>query len=400
MGFFERRKFRRDVMGRLDAMLLFYPGGVRQMHKNYPGLASAIDGHINSGGISAARSALLLAGSLLANEFEHLPAQDRGAVHHQLTTMNFEAFKQALRGGLTPPDGLLLGTSLAALAFFLAQTSVQNSEVSESDFNNFASELFGALEGKSFAERSDARIRDTLDETLGPPPLLASEDDTSALMPSQRSLYEEPRLSGNEFKVRLVFTATGLALVRHDDGAVVTERRSLTQADLEKVPREDWEDCRYVNLHTRSGEIVSCLIVGEANEIVGSRRAFWWALARVTARMVDVRASGARMSVHALAEVHSVARAMWDVVIERSGSIEGLREEPVYARNIHFDVMSKSIDQAETPARKLGLEICKAMVLAVQSEDDALEAFAYQRFKRFLWRPGEEPGEFYQHDPA
>jgi hypothetical protein len=380
-------------------MLLFYPGGVRQMHKNYPGLASAIDGHITSGGTSAAQSALLLAGSLLANEFEHLPAQDRGNVHHQLTTLNYEAFKLALRGSVKPPEGLLLGTSLAALAFFLAQTSVHTKEVSENDFDNFASELFGALEGKSFEERSAARIRDTLDETLGPPPLLDGDGDTSALIPSQRTPYEEPRLSGAEYKVRLVLTVTGLALVRLDDGAVVTERRSLTQAELEKVPQEDWENCRYVNLRTRSGEIVSCLVVGEESEIIGNRRAFWWALARVTARMVDVRASGVRMSLDALARVHAEARAMWDVVMERSGGVESLRDEPVYARSIHFDVLSRMIDQSEAPARKLGLEICKAMVLATQSEDDDLEAFVYQRFKRFLWRPGEEPTEFYKHDP-
>lgn len=47
-------------------------------------------------------------------------------------------------------------------------------------------------------------------------------------------------------------------------------------------------------------------------------------------------------------------------------------------------------------AAKLGLDIALAMVLATQSEDPRLEAFAYQRFKRFLWQPGEEPKEFYQ----
>src|SRR5207302_707583 len=84
-------------------------------------------------------------------------------------------------------------------------------------------------------------------------------------------------------------------------------------------------------------------------------------------------------------------RAMWDAVIERSTSIEELREEPMYARSIHFDVISKMISAADSEAGKLGLEICKAMVLATQSEDPALEAFAFQRFKRFLWRAGEAP---------
>jgi len=114
--------------------------------------------------------------------------------------------------------------------------------------------------------------------------------------------------------------------------------------------------------------------------------------------MTDANASGRRVSVHALARVHAEARAMWDAVIERSRSIEELREEPMYARNSHLDVLSKPIVESESKAGKLGLEICKAMVLATQSEDDKLEAFAYQRFKRFLWRPGEEPREFYAHE--
>jgi hypothetical protein len=69
--------------------------------------------------------------------------------------------------------------------------------------------------------------------------------------------------------------------VRREDGREITERRALTQADLEKVPREHWADCRYVNLHARDGEIVSCLIYGPDSEVVGSRRAFWWSLAKV-----------------------------------------------------------------------------------------------------------------------
>ena len=103
--------------------------------------------------------------------------------------------------------------------------------------------------------------------------------------------------------------------------------------------------------------------------------------------MTDVRASGVRMSVRALARIHAEARAMWNVVIERSASIEELREEPTCARNIHLTVLSNMIEKAEGEAERLGLEICKAMVLATQSEDNKLEAFAYQCFNRFLWRP-------------
>ena len=87
---------------------------------------------------------------------------------------------------------------------------------------------------------------------------------------------------------------------------------------------------------------------------------------------------------------------MWDEVIKHSSSIDELREEPMYARNIHYEVLCNMINKAESEAGKLGLEICRAMVLATQSEDPAVEAFAFDRFKRFLWRPGEEPHEFWQ----
>ena len=379
-------------------MLLFYPGGVKNLARNYPGIKNAVNGNCDAGDISHARSALIVAGSILSNEFEAMNAADRAAIRRQLDQMDFAKFKDALvRGNGKPPQNILRGTSLAALALVMAEIAMKDKEISEDHFKDFVSEVTGALHDKNFSQRSSERIHHILDETLGPPPLRDGEDDTSKILPSQRLSVDIPDLNGTECKVRIVFTSTGFALVRKDDGLEIVERRSLTQQDLEKVKREDWEDCRYVNLRTRSGEIVSCLIVGEESEIIGSPRAFWWALAKVTVRMTDVRASGVRMSVRALARIHAEARAMWNVVIERSASIEELREEPTCARNIHLTVLSNMIEKAEGEAERLGLEICKAMVLATQSEDNKLEAFAYQCFNRFLWRPGEEPREFYAH---
>ena len=69
-------------------------------------------------------------------------------------------------------------------------------------------------------------------------------------------------------------------------------------------------------------------------------------------------------------------------------------------RNIHFEVMNKSIDQAKSQAEKLGIEITLAMVMAIQSEDELLEGHAYRRLRRFLWLPGEEPREFWKLDRA
>lgn len=377
-------------------MLLFYPGGVKNLARNYPNIANAINGHFDDGGITHARSALLCAGSILTNEFEALDPSDRDAIRQQLGKIDFTKFKETLRGNVKIPRDMMAGTSLAALALVMAEIDLKNGEITEDNFEDFASEIKGALQGKDFAERSYERTRDTLDEVLGPPPLRDGEDDVSDVLPSQRYHGDLPAFNGTECKVRITFTPTGFALTRKDDGVEIVERRSLTQKDIEKVRQENWDNCRFVNLHTRSGEIVSCLIVGEETEVIGSMRAFWWALAKVTVRMTDVHASDLRMSVHALARIHTEARAMWDAIIERSVSIEELREEPMYARSIHFDVISNMISTTESEAGKLGLEICKAMVLAMQSEDDALEAFAFQRFKRFLWRTGEEPQEFWQ----
>jgi hypothetical protein len=397
-GFFARRKYRNEVMARVNAMLLFYPGGIRNVAKNYPGLPDAINGNFDAGDIRPGQSAVICAGSILANEFLALDPDDREDMRRQLRSVDFAEFKEVLRGKVELPEGMAGGTAMAALALVMAETEFNKGEITEQQFKAFMSEVWGALEGKDAEQRSSERVRDILDETLGPPPLTDGEDDNSAVYPSQRILTDLPDFNGTECKVRIVPTAIGFALIRMEDDVEIRERRSLTQEDLEKVNREDRGNCRFVNLRTRGGEIVSCLTAGADSEIIGSPRAFWWALAKVSVKMTDVKASGMRMSVRGLARVHAEARGMWDVVVERARSIEELREEPMYARNIHLDVLSKMIGEAESDGGKLGLEICKAMVLATQSEDDRLEAYAYRRFKRFLWRPGEEPREFYAHD--
>lgn len=397
-GFFARRKYRSDVIGRLHAMLLFYPGGVRRIERDYPNLRNAIDINCDAGDVHPAFSATIVAGSILADKLLNLESRDRLVILQQLSQVDLANFKEVMAGRAEMPTDLMGATSLVALAFVMAEISRKNGEITDSELKSFTSEVLGALQGKDADQRSSERIRDILDDTIGPPPLTAGEDDTSEVYPSAGWNGELGQLNGTECKVGIVYSAIGYALVSKEDGGEITDRRSLTQADLEQVPRENWEECRFVNLHARDGEIVSCLIHGPESEVVGSKRAFWWALAKVVVKMTDVKAGGSRMSVHGLAYVHNAARGMWDTVVERARSIEELREEPVYMRSIHLDVISKMVDEAQTEAEKLGLEICKAMVLAVQSEDDKLEAAAYQRFKRYLWRKGEEPREFYAHE--
>ena len=73
-----------------------------------------------------------------------------------------------------------------------------------------------------------------------------------------------------------------------------------------------------------------------------------------------------------------------------------MRDMIVPLRNVHLTVISQMKEKETSEAAKLGLDIALAMVLATQSEDPKLEAFACRRFKRFLWQPGEEPVEFRQ----
>ena len=373
-------------MARVNAMMLFYPGGVKQMARNYPGLSGGIDGNFDAGDVTLGQSALMMAGFILAHEVEALEPPDREAIRQQLAALDFAQFKRVLRGELKMPGELMSGTSLIALAMVMAEVELNKGEVTENQFKVFMSEVYGALEGKDSQERSAERMRDVIDETLGPPALRNGNDDTSGVLPSQRWGGDMPDLNGTECKVRLTFTATGFALVRVEDDAEITERRALTQQDLEKVKREDWDNCRFVNLRTRGGDIVSCLIVGAESEVIGDQRAFWWALAKVTVRMTEVKANGMRMSEQGLAIVHTAARSMWDAVIDRSGSIAELREEPGYMRITHFDVINKLEGEANEEAEKLGLEICRAMVLATQSEDDALEVRTSVRRLRWCHR--------------
>lgn len=178
-GFFARRKFRKEGMERLHAMLLFYPGGVRNIEREYPGIANAIDSNCDAGDITPARSAVMIAGFILGNKFENLGQQDRKAIRGQLGQVDFAAFKDGLRTGIKMPSELMAGTSLVVLALIMAEIAVKDGELTDGQFKSFTSEVIGALDGKNSAQRSSERMRDILDETIGPPPLRAGEDDTS-----------------------------------------------------------------------------------------------------------------------------------------------------------------------------------------------------------------------------
>ena len=80
-------------------MLLFYPGGVKNLARNYPNLGAAIDGHFDKGGISQGHSAVMVAASVIANEFEALSPGDRDAIWRQLVALHsdFDRLGPAVR---------------------------------------------------------------------------------------------------------------------------------------------------------------------------------------------------------------------------------------------------------------------------------------------------------------
>jgi CHAT domain-containing protein len=220
------------------------------------------------------------------------------------------------------------------------------------------------------------------------PLLQAGDDDHSRVLPPPR-IPVECRLSGSETNVKLVDGPTGIALVRLDNGQQI---HGLRQEDLAKVPR-NFDSYTYVNLTTRAGETCSCILGGDKTEVFGSERAVWWALARGYVIATTAKVNSTRMTELALSHARAAAGALWDAATERD-PIEQLRDQPVKRRKAHFAVAREMSAALTTEATKLGAEIASAMILATQSEDQLLEGFAYQQFKRFLWQEGQEPREF------
>ncbi len=205
-------------------------------------------------------------------------------------------------------------------------------------------------------------------------------------------------LQGIDIKVRLAISPVGVVLKNADDGSLVSVRRSLSQDVLLQVPRDD-AVCRFVNLTTNSGEVVSCIIYGDDNRVFGDERAFWWALARVTFVTTSARVNfrTRAMGTLPLMDVCVSAQCAWEEAIKHSPIIQMRTLSPA-SRDRHFRALSNMIDAAPTFEARLGYQVALSMVLAVQSEDVSLEGQAYRAFKQYLWPPGDEPTEFAIHD--
>lgn len=396
LEYFKRRQHEKATLETLYSVLNLYPHGPQQVLTDYPGIRAAIKGHYENG-MPAPKSAVMIAAMVLAHNFELMDPGERDMLRKQVAAINWGDFTRMigeLRSGRRRefPDGAMRGTLLVGVAIVSVQGMLNSGEIEPGDLELFISEVTGGLLGKSSDARSSERITKVLDDMV--PTLSVGDDDKTRVLPSRR-WEPNPELSGFEADIRLVPGPMGIALVRLDNGEQITQRRSLTQDDLEKI-RRDLGSYHFVNLTTRGGEVCSCIIAGPDSEVHGDRRAFWWALARLNVATTTAKANGTPMTEMALAHIHAVGRGLWDEATKRD-SIDHMRDQLVLMRNTHFTVAQKLIDEQPDEPGKLGLKIAMAMILATQSEDEKLEKFAFQQFKRFLWQEGEEPQEFWMH---
>lgn len=194
--------------------------------------------------------------------------------------------------------------------------------------------MFGLFKKKQKDTEEFERIKDSIYEAFGLIKELRLENDTGPLLSFASYEKDLPQLSGVQIKVALVYAANGITMIK-EDGHPVTERRSLSQEDLSKVPT-DADECHFVNFTAASGEIYSCIIAEPNAQIYGSMRAFWWSLAKMHLERISQAIEYTKMTELAFSHVYANARCMWDIVVERSGSIDDMRDQLVPMRNVHL----------------------------------------------------------------
>jgi hypothetical protein len=229
---------------------------------------------------------------------------------------------------------------------------------------------------------------------------LREENDNGALL-SFKVDEQMPPLSGFEEDVRVVRSSTGIVLIKESDGAPISDTLAPSQEILQRIPADiDEADFAYLIVKSKYGgndKILSC-VVERSGQHYGDGRAFWWSLAKKEVYWKSKAINATRMTKKSLSQVIAIANGTWGAVVEHSGPIDNMRDQLVLSRNVDLDVLSKLKDHYDSKSAKFGVDIARAMIFATQSEDPKLEAVAFERFKQFMWQPGEEPKEFLQHD--
>jgi hypothetical protein len=145
--FLNRQKYKKRVLGSLYAMLYLYPRGRDNIIKDYPGIRDSIKSNFGEG-TKPQRAALLASAAILANLVETLSADQRALIYGQLRQMDMRQIRAMLRdvmAGKSFPKEIAFGTIMIGNAIMMARTLVEDKEVEQSDYDMFASEVFGAL---------------------------------------------------------------------------------------------------------------------------------------------------------------------------------------------------------------------------------------------------------------
>jgi hypothetical protein len=166
LKFLERRRYKKQVLAHVYALLRLYPLGVGKIVKVYPGILSAIDSHFAEQ-MPPPRSALFVAASVLTNDLKALTTEQCLLIRNQLPTMPM-AQLTAVMAGESPkfPEEIAFGTIMYGVAILTARSCVDSGKIKQGDYNLFWSEIFGALEGKTADQRSSERIAVLLDQLI------------------------------------------------------------------------------------------------------------------------------------------------------------------------------------------------------------------------------------------
>lgn len=385
-GFIEKRRYRSAVWR--DVHLCMNLPQMRPFFKLYKVLDKHIDDDF-SNGKQIESSATGVLSTIFSNIAETgIDDSARSDVLSELTAVGRnEVSVDADLHGLT-------------IGFLSASRVVENwleaGKIEQSELDFLVEDFMGALNGKdAYARMRDSMLLKT--KEIGNEIIVDGPDDDSGELHLSPKSIEFPSLSGIKIKVSLSDTALGIQMINQDTKEPVTVPRTLTQEDLTLIPL-DADRYEFVNFTSRSGEIFSCIIVEPDTQVIGNRRAFWWALAFNTVWLTAHDVNWARLTKSAFETMCATARTTWDSALRSAGSVDELRDQPLLIRNGYFEVAGKLKADTDSKAEHLGIDIAQAMILAVQSEDSKLEGFTYEWFKDYIWLSGEEPPEFRDYE--
>jgi hypothetical protein len=166
LNFFQRRRYKKQVLAHVYALLRLYPLGLDNIVKSYPGILSAIDSNFAEQ-MPPPCSALFVAASVLTNDLKALTAEQRLLIRNQLPTMPMAQLR-AVMAGESPkfPEEITFGVIMYGVSILTARMLVDSGKIEQADYNLFWSEIFGALEGKTADQRSSERISGLLDQRI------------------------------------------------------------------------------------------------------------------------------------------------------------------------------------------------------------------------------------------